>query len=90
MLTVKEAKFPMIVLILIKVVEVEGETPEPRSAGNTRVPGEVSLMNHTHTRKNRHLLSSVYPEKTVGHKYGARRWLHVLGSGELLQARNSK
>lgn len=47
MLTVKEAKFPMIVLILIKVVEVEGEAPEPRSAGNTRAAGEVSLMSHT-------------------------------------------
>lgn len=41
MFTVQEAKFPMIVLILIKVVEVGGKTPGPRSAGNTRVPEEV-------------------------------------------------
>lgn len=34
MLVVKEVKFPLIVLTPIKVVEVEGKTPEPKNAGN--------------------------------------------------------
>lgn len=38
MLAVKEVKFPLIVLILIKVVEVEGKIPESKSAGNIGGP----------------------------------------------------
>lgn len=38
MLAVKEVKFPLIVLTLIKVVEVEGKIPEPEIAGNTGGP----------------------------------------------------
>lgn len=39
MLTVKEVKFPLIVLTLIKVVKVERKIPEPENAGNIRGSG---------------------------------------------------
>lgn len=38
MLAVKEVRFPLIVLTLIKVVEVEGKTPESENAGNIEIP----------------------------------------------------
>lgn len=34
----EEVKFPLIVLPMIKVVEVEGKIPEPESAGNIGGP----------------------------------------------------
>lgn len=89
MFTVKETKFPMIVLILIKVVEVGGKTPEPRSAGNTRVPDDTREP-HRQQKGPDTCWFLCIPRKQWGHRQGAGRRLRVLGSGEVLQARNGK